>query len=206
MKILLPENISDITLHQFQRYEKLNKRLEEEDITAEEYNKRKIVMFSGISYHQIDRVSHKDLEAVMVQIDEALNKDDEFIQRFDFKGVEYGFIPNFDTITTAEFVDLSKYGVEPETLHYLMAILFRPIVKDSIGSYDIATYKGTAETFELMKELPMNVVNGAIVFFCNLSTELQSYIQKFTAEQELKKDKERQTTLENGDGMPLSTT
>ena len=205
MKILLPESIQDITLSQYQRYDKLNKRLEEEDITVIEYNKRKITMFSGIPYHKIDNVQHTDLESVMEQIDIAINQDAEFIQRFKIGDQEFGFIPNFDAITSAEYFDLNKYGVEIDTLHNLMAILFRPITKeDSFKNYNIGTYNGTSEYAEVMKNTPMNIVNGAIVFFCNLSSELENYILKFTMVEQAKAE-QQQTTLVNGDGTQLST-
>jgi len=206
MKVLLPENIEDITLSQYQRFEELNSKLEDEEITIETYNKHKINLFSGIPFRKIEDVSHKDLVEVMTQIDIALNQSVGFAHRFTMNGIEYGFIPNFDNIAVNEYVDLNKYGVEVDTLNNLMAILYRPIVpsKDSLGNYDIEKYKGTAEHAETMKQMPMNLVNGAISFFFHLSSELTNSIQKFTQE-ELKKDNKQQTTLVNGVGMQLSS-
>ena len=199
MKITLPENISDITLSQYQRLEELNTKLTEEEITLDEYNKRKINLFSGIPYRKIDNVAMKDLSDVMTQINKALNEDAEFVSRFKMNGIEYGFIPNFDNITTAEYVDLSKYNLESETLHNLMAILFRPITKDSLGNYDIETYKGTAEHANTMKQTPLNIVNGAVSFFFHLSSELEVSIQKYTKEV-LRKELKQQNILKNGIG------
>ena len=201
MKIVLPENIQDITLSQYQRFEELNAKLEEKDITLETYNKHKINLFSGVPFRKIEDVAHKDLVEVMVQIDTALNQEAPFQNRFTMNGIEYGFIPNFDNIAVNEYVDLNKYGVEVETLNNLMAILFRPIVKESLNNYDIAKYKGTAEHAETMKQMPMSLVNGALSFFFLLSSELESYIQKFTREELAKK--ERQNILVSGDGTPL---
>ena len=200
MKILLPETIQDITLDQYQRFEKLNTKLQDEDITVLEYNKKKIALLGGIPYHDIDKVSHKGLEEVMEQIDTALSLETPFVQRFKLDGIEFGFIPNFDTITNAVYFDLNKYGVEVDTLHNLMAILFRPIVKESLNDYDIETYKGTGKYADAMKRVDMNTVRGAIVFFCNLSTELQNYIQKYT-EAEQEKERKQETTLLNGVGI-----
>ena len=201
MKITLPESIADITLAQYQRFDKLNIQLAEEEISIRDYNKRKIDLFSGIPYHKVDKVSQKDLESVMLQIDTALNREEEFTNTFKIGEIEFGFIPNLDEITSGEYFDLNKYGVEVDTLHNLMAILFRPIEnKDKVGNYNIQNYNGTKEYANLMKKTPMHVVNGALVFFCNLSTELQSYIQRST-EQALRKERKQATTLENGDGI-----
>ena len=204
MKIVLPENIADITLSQYQRFETLNAKLEDESIGIEEYNKRKINLFSGIPYRKIENVAHKDLKEVMQLIDEALNADAPFKNRFTMGKVEYGFIPNFDSISTAEYVDLSKYGAEVETLQNLMAILYRPIVKESVDAYDIKTYEGTAEHAQLMLDMPMNLVNGALSFFFHLSQELENSIQKSTRAVLAKRA--QATTLVSGDGMqPLTS-
>ena len=202
MKVLLPENIEDITLSQYQRFEELNSKLEDEEITIETYNKHKINLFSGIPFRKIEDVSHKDLVEVMLQIDEALNAEAPFKNRFTMNGIEYGFIPNFDSIAVNEYVDLNKYGVEVDTLNNLMAILFRPIKDKSLKNYDIVKYKGTAEHAETMKQMPMNLVNGALSFFFHLSSELTNSIQKFTQEELAKK--EQPIIFQNGVGMPLS--
>jgi hypothetical protein len=86
-----------------------------------------------------------------------------------------------------------------------MAILFRPITKkDAFNNYTIAEYKGTSEWAEAMKLTPMNVVNGALFFFLNLSTELTNYILN-SKEAEQVREQERNDFLVNGDGMqPLT--
>jgi hypothetical protein len=202
MKILLPENIEDISLSQYQRFEELNSKLENEEITLETYNKHKINLFSGIPFRKIEDVAHKDLVEVMQQIDVSLNAEAPFEERFKMNGIEYGLIPNFDNIAVNEYVDLNKYGVEVDTLHNLMAILFRPIVKKSLNNYDIAKYKGTSEHAETMKQMPMSLVNGALSFFFHLSSELENSILRFTREELAKK--EQGIIFQNGDGMPLS--
>jgi hypothetical protein len=117
-------------------------------------------------------------------------------------GVEYGFIPNLDKMTTAEYIDLRTYDADVETLHKTMAILFRPVTfKDGFDNYKIEGYSGTEATAEKMKQMPFNVVNGALVFFYNLSNELADSIQKYT-EQEVLKGVKPRTSLRNGDGMP----
>jgi hypothetical protein len=200
MKVTLPENIADISLDQYQKYYKLTQR---DDLDDYNFNKRKIEIFTGISFRDVDSIKQVDYEDILKHIDKALNQDAEFINRFKIGSVEFGFIPNFDKLSTAEFADLSKHGIEVENLHKVMAVLFRPITeKDFLGNYKIATYDGTSEFSDIMKQTPMNVVNGALVFFCSLANELKNYIQKSTpAEQE--REAQRLTTLLNGDGTPL---
>ena len=193
MRIILPEHIADITLEQFQKYALL---LHREDLDDYQMNKRKIEIFTGIRYHDVQHISNKDFKDILKQIDIALNADVPFVNRFKIDGVEFGFVPNLDKITAKEFTDLSLYPLENiETYHKLMAILFRPIVnKDAFGNYDIETYNGTEKYADTMKKMPMNIVNGALVFFYNLANELEMSIQRYTI-QEVVKASKRQTTL-----------
>ncbi len=199
MKITLPENIGEITLEQYQKYHELTSRDSIEDY---EFNKRKVSIFTGIKYHSLDHISNKDFKEILEQIDIALGTDQVFAPKFTLNEIDFGFIPNLDKIKTKEFVDMDLYRPdEIETLHKLMAILFRPIKNyNGFDDYSIKGYNGTERYGELMKQMPLSVVNGAMVFFCSLSKELLSSIQKSTVK-ELQKVSKLQTTLKSGDGM-----
>lgn len=197
MKILLPENSKDITLLQYQKYYDL---LQREGLDEHQHNVRKIQIFTGLKPNEIDCLSKKDIDEMLAQIDIALNTPVEFVNRFTIEGIEFGFI-TLDNITGSEYFDLSKYKEDIETLHNLIAILFRPIKnKDVFGNYSVVPYDGTKEWAELMKLTPMNVVNGALFFFLNLSQELLNYIQKYT-EVEQAREESQVITLKSGDGM-----
>lgn len=197
MKIILPENQSEITLEQYQRYIKL---LERTDLDIYNFNRRKLEIFTPLTFKDTENITQVDFEFCLNQIDKALNEEVDFKNIFFLGNVEFGFIPNLDEMTTAEYVDLNKYTNTPDTLHYLMAILFRPIInKDNFNNYEIASYEGTKEYFELMKKTPLSIVNGSLFFFINLSMELQNYILKYTKEVQ-KKAEEQATTLVSGVG------
>jgi hypothetical protein len=200
MKITLPEDISEITLAQYQMYVPLLKIK-----NKAKQDRAKVSMFTGISQRKLKDVSIKDFEEMNAQIDKAIDQAVEFESRFTMDGQEFAFIPNFDKMTAGEWGDLSKYGTDPETLHNLMAILFRPVTKtDSFKNYDIADYNGTSEYAEKMRQMPMNIVNGALVFFWNLQNELLTAIQKST-KAERKKANRLLTILQSGDGtQPLN--
>ena len=184
MKVILPENQSEITLEQYQRYVKL---LERTDLDIYNFNRRKLEIFTPLTFKDTENVTQVDFEFCLNQIDKALNEEVEFKNRFTLGNVEFGFIPNLDEMTTAEYVDLNKYTNTADTLHYLMAVLFRPIInKDSFGNYEIQNYQGTKEYFELMKKTPLSIANGSLFFFINLSTELQNYILRYTKEAQKK--------------------
>lgn len=201
MKVTLPENISDITLEQYQKYVALVKR---ESLPKVEFDRRKISIFTNIPYRKIKDISQKDYDGILNQIDIALNVDAPFKNRFALHGKDYGMIPNFDKISNAEFVDLSEYGTDVETLHKLMAIIFRPITnKDALGNYVIEPYTGTEKYGDTMKDMPINIVNGALEFFFLLAKELRIHTQRFTNRLQAKVDK-LQAISQSGGGTPQS--
>jgi len=198
MTITLPQNIHDIKLHQFQKYSRL---LEREDLSESQFEKRKIEIFANIERSRIDLISQKDYAEIIAQIDIALNEIVDFEPTFKMEEVEFGFIPNLDKITAGEWRDLSIYGTNVDDLHKLMAVLFRPIKrKDILGNYEIINYDGTDKYSTIMKYMPLSIVNGALVFFSNLASELVSYTQKYMVAEQAKESKQA-STLKNGDGM-----
>ena len=198
MKITLPESIADITLLQFQRYNTLTLR---EDLSIEQFEKRKIEIFTGLDRKRLDLISQIDYKEIIQQIDLALNQTVEFKPTFFIKDVEFGFIPNFDKITAGEYRDISLYGADVDKLHKLMAVLFRPIKnKDVLGNYNIINYEGTERYSNIMLQMPLSIVNGALVFFSNLANELVDYTQKYMVAEPPKAGVQA-ITLRNGGGM-----
>jgi len=202
MILTLPENIKEITLGQYQRFDALNKRT---DLSELSYNKRVIEIFTELKYRDIGNISNKDYTDILIQITKAIEQTSEFEYTFKIQDVEFGFVPNLDDITTAEFVDLSDWGLEVENFHKIMAILFRPITnRDVFNNYEIATYGGTKKYADVMKMMPMNIVNGALFFFSLLAIELQEHTQKYMLEAERMRETKHLDTLKNGDGIVLS--
>lgn len=199
MILTLPENIKEITLGQYQRFDALNKRT---DLSELSYNKRVIEIFTELKYRDIGNISNKDYTDILIQLTKAMEQTSEFEYTFKIQDVEFGFIPNLDDITTAEFVDLSSWGLEVENFHKIMAILFRPITnRDSFKNYKITNYEGTKKYADVMKLMPMNIVNGALFFFSLLAIELQTHTQKYMTVAERVKEIKHLDTLKNGDGI-----
>lgn len=196
MQITLPENISEITLGQFLKYEELITR----DMDIYNFNKRKLELFTNIPFKQLDNIKQVDSERLLNQIDIALTTEAEFTPTFTMHDIKFGFIPNLDRITLAEYADMAKHGVDKDSLHNLMAVLFRPIKKEIGDKYDIMPYAGTSEYAELMKDMPLNCVNGALVFFYNLANELQTATQRYLSE-ELRREMQPLTTSRISDGI-----
>tara|TARA_B110000858_G_C17753619_1_gene450987 strand:- start:735 stop:1343 length:609 start_codon:yes stop_codon:yes gene_type:complete len=201
MILTLPENIKEITLGQYQRFDVLNKRT---DLSELSYNKRVIEIFTELKYRDIGNISNKDYTDILIQLTKAMEQTSEFEDTFKIQDIEFGFVPNLDDITTAEFVDLSNWGLDVENFHKIMAILFRPITnRDGFKNYKIENYEGTKKYSEAMKLMPMNIVNGALGFFSLLAKELREHTLKSMTEEEQQKEAKLLDTLKNGDGIVL---
>lgn len=183
MIVTIPEHLGDINIFQYQRYQ--------EHLGDEVY---KVHIFTDIALDKCKLMKSSDIERLSKQIDKSLSFSTEFKHRFTMKGIEFGFIPNLDKITFAEYVDLQTYTNDIQNMHRLMAILFRPIVKTDGDKYSIMPYNGTEEYAQIMLHTPMNIVNGSLVFFWNLTNELSDNIQKYLTEVLLKAHKPRNTS------------
>ena len=198
LKITLPEDISDITLEQSQKYLSIIKR---EDISEFDKTKRIVTLFTGLKRREVELIDVGDYDVIVKQINKALDLDVSFENRFSINGVEFGFVPKLDDITAGEYIDLSSYGTTPDTLHKVMAVLFRPVIlSDAFGNYEIESYTANSDYADVMKQAPMNVVNGMLVFFCLLSSELQIHILKSTARVQAEAKLRQLITSRNGDG------
>lgn len=175
MKITIPENLQEITL---QKYLQFNEVVERDGITEQDLIYNKVSIFTDLKLRDVRLIPLKDLAQINSLIDIALTSEVPFSNRFKIDGLEFGFIPNLDKITQAEWSDLMSYQNDESKLNNLMAILFRPIVKTTLDTYVIEEYNGTEKHAKTMLKTPLNIVKGATGFFLTLLDELQKHIQK----------------------------
>lgn len=161
-----------------------------------------------IKHFKLENLPINETDAILMKINEVLTHKPNFIQRFELDGVEYGFIPNLDNITTAEWVDIENYQSNQEDADKLVSILYRPI-KTSLkfwkkSYYNIKEYNGTNDK---LRKAPLEVYLGALVFFYHLGKSLlkhiDTYTNKLTQEQ---KDQLMSIVLNNNLQMSLDGT
>lgn len=198
IKIQLPESIADITLSQYQQFLKLQDKAD--TLTEQGMAERVISLFTGIKKQEVKNLVISDYELIMNQITEACSTSAKFKQRFTLDGVEYGMIPNLNDITQGEYIDLTTLGSDMDEMHKVMAILFRPILReDAFGNYSVEPYGDITERSDIMLDCPMHIVNGSLLFFLSLSRDLSLCMAKYIKEEEVKN--KQQATLKSGDGI-----
>lgn len=93
---------------------------------------------------------------------------------FTLGDVKYGLIPDLNSLSIGEIIDLEEYLANWETsIHKLLAILYRPIVKEDLVGYEIEPYDGSrssvwADWFD--QELSIEIVYGATLFFSTIAS------------------------------------
>jgi hypothetical protein len=108
----------------------------------------------------------------------------EVIDKVEIKGVTYGFHSNLDEMTLGEFVDLDEYSKKGvDGIQYILSILYRPVTEVKGNKYNIESYKEKhIDNARLFEELSIDLVNGVMVFFYHLGSELltnsQGYLEK----------------------------
>ena len=165
LKVIVPTSLSEITVEQYQRFARLDG--DEEFLT-----KKMLEIFCGVPMEQLPNVRFKDVSNVFKHINAMMNSRPSLTQRFTFKEQEFGFVPSLEDITYGEFVDLDSYLTDIKNLHKTMAVLYRPVTQKSGKRYDIEPYESATKYCDLMKDAPMDVVMGAVLFFWTLGKEL----------------------------------
>ena len=195
IKLNIPEKLSEMTLGQYQDWLKVSEGKE-----LDTFLQQKIIeIFCGLTLKQVMLIKASEIDRLVADISNIFKEETKFIDRFDYGGKEFGFIPKLDNISFGEYVDLDTYLQDWQLMHKAMAVLFRPITLKRKDKYLIEDYE-SAEKYDL-KCMPLNVVFGSLVFFYHLRNELEKHIRRFLANQtEIKVSQELRAFLKNGVG------
>lgn len=201
IELTIPTTLNDIKLAQYQKFLSIAKDNED----GEFLQQKMVQIFCGIDLKDVASIRYKDVAEITANINNLFTKENHLIQRFKMGGVEFGFIPNLDEMSTGEYMDLDTYITDWDTMHNAMAVLYRPITNKMGNKYQIEEYKGSITYAEVMRHAPLDVVLGAMVFFYNLGNDLlKSTINYLEKNQEVQ-DILTKHNLENvGDGIQVS--
>jgi hypothetical protein len=117
---------------------------------------------------------------LMSQMTESSLKD-ELYNVFTYDGIEYGLENDWSKLAWGAWMDMEVFSSEniEESIHLIMAILYRPIIEKKNGKYKISPYK--ADEIEdrgyLFRQLPIKYWFGASSFFFLTATIYTSNIK-----------------------------
>ena len=186
IELSVPTKLNDMTLGQYQRYMKV---VEDNKEDANEFiNLKLIEIFCNVSLKDVLSIPAKDAERVLNIIGKAFEEKPKLIRRFDLLGVDMGFEPQLETIALGAYIDVEDNITDWQTMHKAMAALYRPVNFKQKDKYTTAPYEPSDDVSELMREMPLDVVMSAMVFFYDLGMELlkaiPTYIQKNLTEEQ----------------------
>lgn len=196
ISIKVPSKLSEIPLWKFQKYMKLRDENEDEQFLSY----KAIELFCGIPLSDVYKLTLESVESISEVLSKMFNEQPKHIERFTMAGVEYGFIPDLNEMTLAEYVDTEGNLSDIQNLHLAMNVLYRPIKDKKGDKYNIYPYK--LENLDKMKDMPTSAALGAIFFLISLGRELLTDTIPYL--QEVEEHQQEMDSEENGDGTHLS--
>jgi hypothetical protein len=203
IEIDIPSNLSEISLDRYQKYMLTLNNSDDKEFVFQ----KMIEIFCGLELKEVVKMKASTVIELVQHFDKLFNEKTKFKHRFKLNGVEFGFIPDLEEISWGEYIDIESNIGDFQNIHKALAVMYRPIVKDVKGKYEIEPYKGDLSYSEVLKYAPLDVVLPASVFFWTLGIEL---ISSTLSSLEKMKNKTRIQRMfnsaNNGDGIAQSIT
>lgn len=165
MEITIPTSLKDINCFQFHKLDEAIKTIDNEALL-------KFVVISNlcnINSEDLLKFKMSDINEIYDQLTTVLNEKPK-VEHFTIDGVKYGFIPNIEEMSGAEFFDAETYF--DNDIFKFMSVVYRPIKKDFGGVYKIKKYKGSDDLSSVMLKAPASAYVSAKVFFSTLLIDL----------------------------------
>ena len=169
----VPNSLSEITLGQYQKFNKVLSAEPDEDFLQ----KKTIEIFCQVNLADVNQYKYSSIVQVIEIINKMFEQKPTLIKRFKHKGQELAFIPKLDEMSFGEFVDLDLLLSDWETMDEAMAVLYRKIEHSHKNNYTIEAYD--SDKTQDMKSMPLDVALSSLFFLESLSKELTNHILLF---------------------------
>jgi len=198
INITIPETLNEITLYQYQRFEKLISNNEPSDFV----NQKTIEIFCNIELKDVARIRIAEVSEILTHINNLLKQKPKLINTFKLGVYEFGFIPKLEDITSGEYIDLESYLSDTQTLHKAMAVLYRPIKNKTKSLYTIEEYnKDSQDMAEVLKYMPLDVALGSMLFFWTLLNDCVNGLADFIQNEAEQSEQAKNILQKNGVGI-----
>jgi hypothetical protein len=205
MKLIVPSTLEEISLSKYQRY------LKEFEYSKSQKNQetylglKMIEIFCEITEDQAKQIDSDSANKVIKILVDLLSVEQPLVESFKLGDINFGWIPKLDNLSFGEFLDVNNNIDNWEDIVIAMGVLYRPITgRAADGKYLIEKYEGD-KYHEILKEMPLNVVLGATVFFWNLGLDLvMSTLCSLDEEMNKMSSRQRASFQKSGDGLLVS--
>jgi hypothetical protein len=191
-----------------------------EDVTIETYSKlmtftngtkssealATLTELSNIPNELLKQLELKHIVLMLEKLSHLQSQEDTTLKNIiEINGVEYGFMPDLDSISLGQYADIEtfiKNGID-KNLPELMAVLYSPIKLKKNDIYIIEPYDGDIRLrTEEMKQMSATQVHSALVFFYHFGSVLLTTLQLSLIEvlQEMKTQLQVNPIQKSGDG------
>jgi hypothetical protein len=185
-EISLPTSINDIKLGDYQRYMKVYEANKDAD-DANFIELKMLESLCGIDLLTANKMPFETFDFALNHMADIFQEKTPLVRRFKMEGtdgvvIDFGFIPNLSKMSLGEYVDLDSYISDMENMHKAMAVLYRPVHKSWDGKehYRVADYNGTEDYAAVMKQMPLGIALGAMVFFYRLGMKLSKAMMDYS--------------------------
>lgn len=223
IKARIPTKMEDVTLDQYQQWVAV---AEKEGQSADFLEEKLIQYFTRLPQLAVTRMKRSQYREVLQSVKGILSEQPGFTPTFRIDGVDYGFIPDMsDDILTGEWIDLSDFMKSWATMHKALAVMYRPITARKGDRYMIQKYTSRIEikldpdlsdqeklkkieelerSQAIMKDLPLDIAMGAVLFFWKLARQLLTVTPKYF-QREIQKKEVQAVLQKSGAGTAMST-
>jgi hypothetical protein len=197
VNINVPDSLNEITLYQYQRFEKLI----QENEASHFVNQKTIEIFCNIELKDVARIRIADIDDLLLHLNNLLQQKPKLTKTFKLGVYEFGFIPKLEDMTSGEFIDLENYLSSTESLHQAMAVLFRPIKSKVKDLYTIEEYESSYKYSEVLKYMPLDIALGSMVFFWTLQNDCVNALTDYIQNEVEQSEQAKQVLVRNGVGI-----
>lgn len=172
MKLYIPVSAEQITLKRFVDYHTANDNVE------------RVMIAVNKSREYCEGLKVETVQTVIDLFETAcVTSKDTHTPTVTIEGVKLGFIPDLNSMTFREHVDLDQLSksiwlengtVDYKNLPQLMAILYRPVTEQVGEYYNISKYDSdnVKKYMKAVNGLTMDRVQGGLLFFSTIAAEL----------------------------------
>ena len=200
---MVPQSLDDITLREYQKYEKIVELNKDDDKSERFVNLKMLEIFCGITFEQASGITLVDYERILTDLYTILQEEPPLVKTFKIGKREFGFHPNLEEMTFGEFIDLDTYISDMQQMQKAMSVLYRPITQKFQDKYKIQEYLGDT-LHDTMLDTPMSAVVSSILFFYDLGKDLSIAMMNSLPREEVQQLLQQDSDV-NGDGIKAFT-